>query len=67
MNVKAGKGQEILKVGTMCSQSVKVSQTLSSIKHVVTAGDDYAVIMQLREALTRAGSVVFKQSRFNSA
>ena len=41
--------------------------TLFSIKHVVTANNDFAVIMQLREALTCAGSVVFKQSHFNSA
>ena len=56
-----------LKGGTMCSRSAKVSPTLFSIKHVVTTGDDYAVIMQLREALTCAGSEVFKQNRFNSA
>ena len=29
----------------MSSISVKVSPTLFSIKHVVTAGNDYAVIM----------------------
>ena len=51
----------------MCSRGVKVSPTLFSIKHVVTAGHDYAVIMQLREALTGAGSMVFKQNHFNSA
>ena len=49
----------------MRSRSVKVSPTLFSIKHVVKAGHDYAVIMPLREALTCAGSEVFMQNRFN--
>ena len=52
----------------MWSQSVEVSPMLFSTKHVVTAGSNYyAVIMPLREALTCAGSVVFKQNHFNSA
>ena len=49
----------------MCSGSVKVSPTLFSIKHVVTAGHDYAVIMPLREALTCTGSVAFMQIQFS--
>ena len=52
--------------GTMHSRSVKVSPTLSSIKHVETAGNDYAVIMALHEAPPCPGSVVFKQNRFKS-
>ena len=56
----------MLKRGKLRSRSVKVSPTLFSIKHVVTAGHDYAVIVPLSEALTCAGSVVFLQNRFNS-
>ena len=65
-NFSTAKAAQLLKGGTMRSRSVKVSPTLFSIKHVVTAGHDYAVIMPLREALTCAGSVVFMQNRFNS-
>ena len=50
----------------MRSRSVKVSPMLFSIKHVVTAGHDYAVIMPFREALTCAGSVVFMLEKMNT-
>ena len=55
---------DCLKGGLPLAQELKSSPTLFWMKHVAAAG---SLIMQLRESLACACSVVFKQNQFSSA